>query len=155
MIRISLDEKIKRCIERHPDWTDMRIANTVSTSIGNIRAAREGRPLVVPIPNAVTPNPAPPSDSGLITLDKVLQRYDIRSAIIRELALIPKSKLISEVELCQRAVGTDKNRFRRTVENNEAEFRPFRIRLKLDEGEARWYWSDKETIEAAQRMRDL
>jgi len=157
MIAISLEEKIKGCIERHPDWDNVRIANSIGTQSRNIVAFREGKPLTarMDIPIVPTASPASAIESGLISLDKVLQRYDIRAAILRELALVPKGKLLSEVELCQRAAGTDKNRFRRTVENNEAEFRPLRIRLKLDEGEAKWYWAGRETIEAAQRIRDL
>jgi hypothetical protein len=157
MIAIPLEEKIRRCIERHPDWGDVRIANSIGCRRPLIQAFREGKSLSA-IPDLPPPVPAqipPMPESGLISLDKVLQRYDIRAAILRELALVPKGKLLSEVELCQRAAGTDKNRFRRTVENNEAEFRPLRIRLKLDEGEAKWYWAGRETIEAAQRIRDL
>lgn len=157
MIAISLEEKIRRCIERHPDWGNVRIAGSIGTRAGNVQAFREGKQLTarVDVPIASTASPSPIVESGLVSLEKVILKYDIRSAILRELAQIPKGKLISEVELCQRAAGTDKNRFRRTVENNEAEFRPFRIRLKLDEGEARWYWADSSTVEAAQRMRDL
>jgi len=157
MIAISLEEKIRGCIERHPDWDNVRMAKSIGTRIGNIVAFREGKPLTVrvDIPIASTANPTPVVESGLISIDKVLQRYDVRAAIFRELALIPKGKLLSEVELCQRAAGTDKNRFRRTVENNETEFRSLRIRLKLDEGEPKWFWADKETIESAQRIRDL
>jgi len=155
MIAISLEQKIKNCLARHPEWDDIRVANSVNTRIGNVRAVREGRSLAIPDPTAIIPNPVPPAESGLISLEKVIQKYDIRSAILRELAQIPKGKLIPEAELCQRAAGTDKNRFRRTVENNEAEFRPLRILLKLDEGEKRWYWADKETTDACQRMRDL
>ena len=157
MIAIPLEEKIRHCIERHPDWDNVRMANSIGTRTRNIVAFREGKPLTVPvyIPIASTANPTSIVESGLISIDKVLQRYDIRAAIFRELALIPKGKLLSEVELCQRAAGTDKYRFRRAIENNEAELRPFRIRLKLDEGEAKWFWADRETIEAAQRIRDL
>ena len=152
---ISIEEKIRRCIERNSTWDDKRIANSVGCRRPLIQAFREGRSLSIPDPAAITLNSAPPVESGLISLDKVLQRYDIRAAILRELAHIPKGKLISEVELCQRAAGTDRNRFRRTVENNEAEFRPFRILLKLDESDKKWYWASPETVEAAQRMRDL
>jgi hypothetical protein len=149
MTKLTREEKIDNALRRHPDKDDGYIAQCADVHVVEVKAQREGRPLTM----ESSPTPAP--ESGLISLDKVIQKYDIRSAILRELALIPKGKLISEVELCQRAAGTDKNRFRRTVENNEAEFRPLRILLKLDEGEKRWYWADRETVEAAQRMRDL
>jgi hypothetical protein len=157
MRAISLEEKIRGCIERHPDWDNVRIANAIGTRRGNIAAFREGRALniaaFIPVPAAST---TLPTESGLISLDKVLQRYDVRSAILRELVLIPKGKLISEVELCQRAAGTDKNRFRRTVENNEVEFRPLRIKLRLDDStDGRWYWGAATDIAEAQRIRDL
>jgi len=157
MTPISLEEKIRGCIERHPDWDNVRIANSIGTRRGNIAAFREGRALniAVLVPIAAT-STTPPTESGLISLDKVLQRYDVRSAILRELALIPKGKLISEVELCQRAAGMDKNRFRRTVENNEAEFRLLRIKLRLDDStDGRWYWGAMTDIAEAQKIRDL
>lgn len=157
MIHQSTEDRIKQCITKHPEWTDARIANSLITSIWNIRAVRAGKPLPLagPITDSAVPILSPQPESGLVSLDKVIHRYDFRAAIYRELALIPRGKLISEAELCQRVAGTDRNRFRRTVENNEAEFRPLRILLKLDEGEKKWYWADKETIEAAQRIRDL
>lgn len=158
MIAISLEEKIRGCIERHPDWDNVRIANAIGTRTGNVVAFREGKPLTtrVDIPIAPTAGPAQVAESGLVSLDKVLQRYDIRSAIFRELALIPKGKLISEVELCQRAAGTDKYRFRRTVENNEAEFRGVRIKLRLDDsGDSKWYWGAAGDIASALQIRDI
>jgi len=146
-----LEEKIKAAIARHPDWDDGKIANygVKGVRVFQVKAVRAGEPIPAKVEEA-------PKDSvGFVSLERIIQKFDIRSAILRELGTIPKDKLISEVELCQRAAGTDKNRFRRTVENNEAEFRPLRIRLKLDEGEPKWYWGEKTTVEAAQRIRDL
>jgi hypothetical protein len=157
MIAIPLEEKIRHCIERHPDWDNVRMANSVGTRTRNIVAFREGKPLTVPvdIPIASTANPTPIAESGLIPLDKVLQRYDIRAAILRELALIPKGKFISETELCQRAAGTDKNRFRRAVDNNEVEFKPLRIKIRpKDLSEDRWYWGHPDDIAKVLEMRD-
>src|SRR4030042_132879 len=78
--------------------------------------------------------------SGIVTLEKVINRFDIKAAILRELGKIEKGTLILEQELCQRAAGQDKNRFRRTVENNADLFRLNRVKLKLDEGEPKYYW---------------
>jgi hypothetical protein len=92
--------------------------------------------------------------SGIITLEKIKNRFDIAAAIIRELEKVEKGTLILETELCQRAAGYDKQRFRRTIENNEELFRPHRVRLKLDEGDAKWYWGSKEDIAEAIKERD-
>lgn len=93
--------------------------------------------------------------SGVITLEKIKNRFDITAAIMRELEKIEKGTLIVEAEFCQRTAGYDKNRFRRTVENNEETFRPYRVRLKIDDGDPKWFWGAKEDVIEAQRMRDL
>lgn len=158
MISIPLEEKIRGCIERHPDWDNVRIANSIGTRTRNIVAFREGKPLTVPVDIPIVPatNSVPAPESGLVSLEKVIQRYDFRAAIYRELAVIPQGKLISEAELCQRVAGTDKSRFNRCRENNEAEFRPLRIKLRLDDSsEGRWYWGAALDIAEAQRIRDL
>ena len=97
----------------------------------------------------------PPKSGGVITLEKIKNRFDISSAIMRELEKVEKGTLISEAELCQRAAGYDKNRFRRCVENGEELFRMRRVKLKLDEGDPKWFWGSVEDIEAATKMRDL
>lgn len=96
-----------------------------------------------------------PASSGVVTLEKIKSRFDITATIMRELEKVEKGTLISEAELCQRAAGYDKNRFRRTVENNEELFHSHRVKLKLDEGDPKWYWGAKSDIEEATRMRDL
>lgn len=155
MITISLEEKIRRCIERHPDWTDLRISNSVGTSVPNVKAFRTGQPIDCSPP--VSPSASPPrvETPGIVSLEKVIQKYDIAAAILRELAQLPQGKLLSEQELCQRVAGTDRSRFRRTVENNPDRFRPLRIQLKLDEGEKKWWWGNDSDISEAQRIRDL
>ena len=91
---------------------------------------------------------------GLISLSQVIEKYDIASAIRRELASLPKGRLILETELCQKTAGTDRNRFRRTLDNNADGFRAFRILLKLDEGEKKWYWGSISDVEQALKIRD-
>jgi hypothetical protein len=96
-----------------------------------------------------------PGPSGVVTLEKIIARFDIKAAILKELEKVEKGSLIAEAELCQRACGYDKSRFRRTVENNEDEFRPRRVLLKLDEGDKKWYWGGVADIAEALRIRDL
>ena len=93
--------------------------------------------------------------SGFVSLEKIKTKLDIAAAILRELETVPKGTLIAEQELCQRAAGQDRNRFRRAVENGEDTFRTRRVRLKLDEGEARWFWGHAEDIAEALKIRDL
>jgi hypothetical protein len=92
--------------------------------------------------------------SGFINLSQVIEKYDVASAIRRELAALPKGRLILEAELCQKTSGTDRNRFRRTLDNNADGFRAFRILLKLDEGEKKWYWGSISDVEQALKIRD-
>lgn len=93
--------------------------------------------------------------SGVVTLEKIKNRFDIAAAIMRELEKVEKGTLIAEAEICQRAAGYDKQRFRRTIENNEEKFLPFRVLLKLDEGDKKWFWGSAADIAEALRMRDL
>lgn len=100
-----------------------------------------------PVP-VVPQNPA----GRILTLAQVIEKFDIPAAIRRELAQLPRGQLILEAELCQRTAGSDKQRFRRCVENNADAFRPYRIRLRIDEGDPRWYWGGQIDIEEAQRI---
>jgi hypothetical protein len=94
--------------------------------------------------------------AGTVDLSSVLKRYDIKAAILTELAALPEGKLISEAELCNRTAGTDKNRFRRTVENNPDIFNSLRIKLKLDvANDGKWFWGKADDIATALKIRDL
>jgi hypothetical protein len=100
--------------------------------------------------------PAPPKDSGTVDLSSVLKRYDIKAAILNELSALPKGKLISEDELCKRTAGTDRNRFRRTIENNPDAFNPLRIKLKLETAtDGKFFWGKASDIASALKIRDL
>ena len=150
MPKKSTEERIRACIGRHPDWADGRIAVSMNCPIGEVRAIKMG----LSLPQEAVPASSP--KVNLVSLEKVIERYDIKSAIIKELANLPRGQLISEADLCQKAAGFDRNRFRRTVENNQDEFRPLRIKLKLDDsGDGKLYWGHPEDVAEAQRMRDL
>jgi len=142
----SLEEKIRRCAGRHPDWPAWRIAKTVGTTKAEVDRVLEGKENVTP--------PVSP-ENCYVSIEKIRMKYDIKSAIYRELSNIPRGKLISEAELCFRTAGTDRARFRRVVENNEEEFRRFRIKLRLDDGEPKWFWGHPDDIAEAIRIRDL
>ena len=144
-------ERIIRCIERHPGWTDKQVRNSLDIRIDTIRAVRMG----LPAPLATDHPPASTRPGGIVSLSAIREKLDTRAAILREVAALPADQLIDERELRTRAAGTDANRFRRTVENNGDLFRAYRIKLRLDEGEPRWYWGQTETVAEAQGLRDL
>lgn len=148
---MTLEEKIRAAIERHPDWDDRRIASaTRGATMAAVKIVREGGSVPEP-PNA----PAEAKAAGTITLDAVKARYDVAAAIRRELALLKPGVLVLESEMRVRAAGKDANRFRRAVENTE-EFKAHRVKLQLDPdgGEAAWYWGDASTVAAAIKVRD-
>lgn len=150
MKKMSTEDRIRACAVRNPDWSDGRIANSVGVKVAHVALVRAG---------AAAPTAAPGGepDSGFVSLDRVRARYDIKAAIYRELAAVPRGKVLSEAELCTRAAGSDKSRFRRTVENNESEFKPLRLKLKLTAGdsEGKFFWGHAEDIAEALRIRDL
>lgn len=93
--------------------------------------------------------------TGIVSLSKVLEKYDTRASILKELEKLPRGRLMAESELCNRT-ARDRGRFRRCIEDNADEFRGLRLKLRLEEsGDGRWYWGHPEDIAEAQRMRDL
>jgi hypothetical protein len=153
---MTLEDRVRACLARHPEWTAQRIANSTGARQAEVEVVRAGLPIFAPRVEPPAPGPAPSPASGppsLISLDKVIARYDIKSSILREIGELPKGKLIVEAELCQRTTGMDRNRFRRTVENNPDAFRPLRIKLRLDDvTEGKWYWGKESDIAEAQRI---
>lgn len=146
-----LEDRLRACLARHPDWDDARIRNAIiGSTIEMVRAVRAGEPM----PTAAAEEQKK-IETGTITLAQVRARYDIAAAIRAELAKLKPGALIQERELCQRAAGKDAARFRRTVENNE-EFKANRIRLRLDQdtAEGTWYWGGIKDIQEASRLRD-
>jgi len=147
---MTAEEKIKGCLGRHPEWDDRRVANSCTASIEIVRAVRAGQPM----PENSVPAPAQEA-AGLISLEKVIQKYDIKSAIERELSTLPKGKLLEENDLCRRAAGTDRNRFRRTIENNTEAYKTRRVKVKIDDdGEPKWLWGWGDDIAAIINARD-
>lgn len=154
--RLPLAEKIRRCIDSHPDWDANRIASAVrgSTRVA-IRAVMNG----LPIPEKPEPPAAKAverSDAGTVDLSAVRKRYDIAAAIRFELSQMKPGSLILEREMCSRTAGRDASRFRRTVENGIDEFRSNRVKLRLDpdQPDGSWYWGRREDIAEALRLRD-
>jgi len=148
------EEKIQRCLARHPGWLDWQVAKSANVHADAVKSARAGLPV-----NPQSEISTPAGDNGnaaLVSLDKVIARYDIKAAILREIDSLPKGKLIVESELCQRTAGTDRNRFRRTCENNADELKPLRIKLRLDDGtDGKWYWGRASEIAEAQKIVSL
>jgi hypothetical protein len=143
---MTIEDRIKGCVERHPDWDDARVSNAIAgSSVAAVRLVRAGE--TVPAED----KPAP----GVITLDAVRARYDVAAAIRRELDRLKPGALVLEAEMRQRAAGKDANRFRRAVEN-APEFKANRIKLQLDPDvkEGAWYWGTASTIAAAIKVRD-
>jgi len=143
-------QRVMACIARNPEWNDVRIANSLALSIHYVRAVMRGEN-----PADTTALPDQPRSAGVVSLSSIREKLDTRAAILREVATMPTDQLIEEREMRQRVCGHDANRFRRTVENNADFFKAYRIKLRLDEGEARWWWARAETVAEALRLRDL
>lgn len=150
MMPRPIEDRLRDCLSKHPDWPDERIAAAIVGSRREmVRAMRAGEPIAPIVEEAKK------AEAGTITLAAVRQRYDTAAAIREELARLKPGALILEREFCQRTAGKDAARFRRTVENCP-EFRANRVKLRLGEdvGEGAWYWSDAKTITEAVRLRD-
>lgn len=149
---MSNEIRIKACMMRHPDWSPGHVADSMSVRREEVRAVIGNTPQVVD--SLVLEGNV--KEMGTVDLSSVIKRYDIKAAILNELSALPEGKLISEAELCNRTSGTDKNRFRRTVENNPDIFNPLRIKLKLDAAsDGKYFWGRASDIGAALKIRDL
>ena len=152
----SIEERVKLCIGKHPDWTDRQVSKSLGLLLGAVEEIRN-RGAVAPGETVYEGHPkADAPQVGLVSLDRIRERYDIKAAILREVGKLGKGKLISENELAERAAGKDRNRFRRAVENGADELGPMRIKLRLDDSsEGKWYWGRAADIAEATRIRDL
>lgn len=151
----TLAERIRACMEKHPDWPDRRVSGSIrGATLNAVNNVREGVPLQEPGEVIIKEETQPVS--GIISLDVVRLRYDTLSSIKRELRKIPFGKIIPERELCLRAAGKDNARFRRAVENNMEEFKNNRVKLKLDQDAAdgQWWWGSVADIKEVTRLRD-
>jgi hypothetical protein len=150
------EERIKAGIIRHPDWPDVKIAQSADCRKADVAIVRAGGSLLLRASVSQPAVPAPgESVSGLVSMEKVVARYDVKSAILREIGAVPEGALMLETELCLRCSGQDRNRFRRTVENNESEFKQLRVKLRLDDStDGKWYWGHPKTIAEALKIRD-
>lgn len=167
MRSITTAEKIKRALAKHPDWEDNRIQKTTGGRMAWIRAMRDGTDPAtfhepspgerdhsagIRILSPAFPVPAGTA-GGLISLSRIVEKFDIRAAILREIAALPEGELIPEKELCQRTAGKDQSRFRRCVENNGVEFKPHRVKARLDDSaDGKWLWGRAKDIEAARAI---
>jgi hypothetical protein len=145
-----VEERLRTCIAKHPDWTDERIAASIVGSTRTmVRAMLAGEPIAPIIEEAKK------AEAGTISLDAVRARYDVAAAIREELARLKPGVLVLEREFSIRAAGKDASRFRRTVENCP-EFRANRVKLRLDQdaGEGAWYWGQQQTVTEAVKLRD-
>jgi hypothetical protein len=145
-----LEERLRACLAKHPDWEDKRITAAIrGATYAIVAAVRAGAPVAPIIEEAKK------AEAGTISLDAVRARYDVAAAIREELARLKPGVLVLEREFSIRAAGKDASRFRRTVENCP-EFRANRVKLRLDQdaGEGAWYWGQQQTVTEAVKLRD-
>jgi hypothetical protein len=158
---IPLTERIKMSMERHPDWTDERLASAIrGATRAAVRIVRSGAPAAAEnggANNNVSTEERRSPSTGIISLEIVRKRYDIVAAIQRELERLPVGKIIPERELSMRTVGKDAARFRRAVENNAALFKKNRVKLKLNfdtTADGQWWWGCVSDIDEVLHLRD-
>ena len=170
---MDLAEKIKRCLERHPDWPNSRIAKSTGARHDAIEAVRRGEqppPGEPVVPLQISPEnaaeirgrvkawrgqhqQAPPAS---VSLAAVRERFDIAASIRRTIAGIQRGTLLPEDELCRLTAGRDRSRFRRAIENNPDLARAHRVRLRLDDStDGKFFWGHEIDIAEAVRLRDM
>ena len=150
---MTLEEKIRGCIERHPDWDTKRISNSTGGSKADVEAVRRGESIA---PRSESPFAPPVPGPAAISLARVKERFDIAAAITRALSTVKRGTLLPEEELCRMTAGRDRNRFRRAVDNHPDLARAHRVKLRLDDAtDGKYYWGHSEDIQEALRLRDM
>lgn len=149
LTRTSPEERARLAILRHPDKPAHRIADCIrgasAKMVREIKAQMENGPTAGPLP-------VQRESSGLVSLESLKAKFDTAGAIRRELEKLPRGKLILDRDLRQIVAGYDSARFKQAVENNDDEFKPYRIRVKSkDDHDAKWYWGHPEDVAELQK----
>jgi hypothetical protein len=142
---MTVEERIKACIAAHPDWPNYRVGKSIrGVGVAVIAQVRAGESIQEPAP----------IQANIISLDKLKAKYDTAAAIQRELAKVPPKNFIYEDELRELAAGRDRNRFRRTVENNPELFSAHRLKVRLSDSdsEPKWIWGSEADILALKEI---
>jgi hypothetical protein len=151
---MELSDKIKRCLDKHPEWTNKQVAKSTGARYGEIEAVRRGEP----VPKTGTPEafPEPAPAAAGVSLSSIRERLDIAAAITRALSNVKRGTLLPEEELCRMTAGRDRNRFRRAVDNHPDLARTHRVKLRLDDSsEGKYYWGRADDVAEALRLRDM
>ncbi|MCK9601842.1 MAG: hypothetical protein M0R06_22550 [Sphaerochaeta sp.] len=151
---MELTARIKKCLQRHPEWENRRVAKSTGATFGEIEAVRRGTSPAPPRSDSPIAPPVP--GPAAISLARVKERFDIAAAITRALSTVKRGTLLPEEELCRMTAGRDRNRFRRAVDNHPDLARAHRVKLRLDDAtDGKYYWGHSEDIQEALRLRDM
>jgi hypothetical protein len=88
---------------------------------------------------------------GFVSIKDIRAKYDTRSAILEKMKVIPRGEFLPESEFSALVSGSDRGRFRRCVDLYSSEFSSYRIKMKLTEGEPKWYWGHPDDIIEARK----
>jgi len=144
---MTLEEKIKGGIARHPDRDDRLIAKAVrGATVAMVRAIRAGEPIPEPGPEPPAATIALHPNVTLVTVDEIKRRYDMFGAIMEIIRGLPSGAVITEADLKQSVDHPDPFRFRKTLEAHEKELEPYRIMVKYRGSEAKYHYGKPEVI---------
>ena len=145
---MTIEERIKAAISRYPDRDDRRISKGLSrVTVAMVRAVRAGQP--VPLPPAQAPLPA---NVSLISVDDIKRKYDMFTAIMDIIRVLPQGQVITEQDLKASIEHPDPYRFKRTLEAHEKELEPYRIMLKYKGSEPKYHYARPEVISDLRRI---
>jgi len=146
----SIADRVKASLARNPNKNAYDVAKSLGLRVGDVK------PHMPDIGIEAGSAPASPA-MKVIALSEVREKLDIAARIRKCLKTLKNGSLMAEPEFRTLVCGGDANRFRRAVENNVDEFRPYftRLRLGMEEREPRMYWGTRAAIAEVERLKNL
>jgi hypothetical protein len=144
---MTIEEKIKGSIARHPEWDDRRVSrNAHGSTLAMVAAVRAGEPIPEPEKADAVPAAHLRPNVTLISVEDIKRKYDMFGAIMDIIRSLAVGDVIDEPNLKASVDHPDPFRFKRTIEAHEKELEPYRIMLKYKGSEPKYHYARPDVI---------
>ena len=134
---ISMEQKVKNCLSKHPTWEDTRVARTTAAPVGLIRAVRQG----------AKPEVKTSAGQGGITRAEFMSLHDpttkMRVCLKEAVKLIGKGRFYKDHELRKMVGASDPALWRALAGDPDEGLTKYQFRM----ADTVW-WTDPESAAA-------